>query len=195
MKRFLFIACFLLSCNSITQKQNKLVDKVQYYDNLFRQNSQYIADGFDFPVGKPHGYGYLDAQPFQQNDHLGEDWIKKGRKEMGVAIYASANGIVSFADNHGSGWGNVITIVHKTPTGRFYETLYAHLQKIRVVEGDLVRKGQNIGTMGDADGVYWVHLHFELRDDIYLPIGGGYSANTSGYLNPKKFIRKNRKLK
>ncbi|MEM7182066.1 MAG: M23 family metallopeptidase [Spirochaetota bacterium] len=194
MYKFLLLSLLLFSCNSTPQKIYKKVDKVQFYTGLFAQHPEYIADGFDFPVGKPHGYGYLDAQPFQQNDHLGEDWIKKGRKEMGVPIYASANGIVSFADNHGSGWGNVITIVHRTPSGKFYETLYAHLQKVRVVEGDLVKKGQNIGTMGDADGIYWVHLHFELREDIYLPIGGGYSSNTTGYLDPKKFIKRNRKL-
>src|SRR5205085_6221457 len=33
-----------------------------------------IADGFDFPVGKPDAQGYYKARGFRSHGHLGEDW-------------------------------------------------------------------------------------------------------------------------
>jgi murein DD-endopeptidase MepM/ murein hydrolase activator NlpD len=172
-----------------------MVSKEEIYSNFFIQNPSYISDGFDFPVGKPNGIGYSDAQPFTVNSHLGEDWIKNGRNDMGSPIFASSHGLVVFADDIQSGWGSIVRVIHLTPGGKFYETVYAHLQKIRVNVGDKVKKGDMLGTMGDANGAYWVHLHFELRDDIFMSIGPGYAKNTEGYLNPKEFIKKNRKLK
>ena len=191
---FLFLNfIFLLYCLPTT-KENKSISLEKKYSDLFLKNPEYISDGFDYPVGKPNGNGYSDAQPFQQNFHLGEDWIKNGRKEMGSPIYAASNGYVYLAKDLYGGWGQVIMIVHMTKQNQYYVSLYGHLQKIRVKEDELVKKGDMIGTMGDANGVYWVHLHFEIRDDIYLDIGPGYSTNTKGYLNPKIFIKKNRKI-
>jgi len=40
--------------------------------------------------------------------------------------------------------------------------------------------------------MYLAHLHFEIRDNLDLPVGGGYSTNTSGYINPTEFITNNR---
>jgi len=49
-----------------------------------------------------------------------------------------------------------------------------------------------IGTIGTANGSYLAHLHFEIRDDLELPIGGGYSSDIEGYLNPTEFIKEHR---
>jgi len=58
--------------------------------------------------------------------------------------------------------------------------------------GQFVKKGDKIGTIGNVDGTYYAHLHFEIRDDIELPVGGGYSDDIKGYLNPTTFIKANR---
>ncbi len=50
----------------LTQKE-----AVNKYDTLFSKHTEYIADGFDYPVGMPDGKGYYDAQPFTKNRHLG----------------------------------------------------------------------------------------------------------------------------
>ncbi|MDX1960554.1 MAG: M23 family metallopeptidase [Leptospiraceae bacterium] len=192
---FLLILMFSTTLCSLKNKEKNVVKDEDYFIEIFDKNPVYVSNGFDFPVGKPDASGYSDAQPFTMNNHLGEDWIKAGRKEMGVPIYASSNGIVSFADDIAGGWGSIVRIIHITPSKILYETVYAHLQKIRVNVGDKVKKGDIIGTMGDANGVYWVHLHFEIRNKINLPIGPGYSSNTDGYLDPKKFINKNRFFK
>lgn len=55
-----------------------------------------------------------------------------------------------------------------------------------------VKKGDKTGTIGNVDGTYYAHLHLEIRDDINLPVAGGYSSETKGYLDPTKFIKDNR---
>ncbi|MCH2196206.1 M23 family metallopeptidase [Kordia sp.] len=111
---------------------------------------------------------------------------------LGDPIYVIGNGYVTFAEDYGGGWGNVIRVVHKYK-GNYYESLYAHCDKISVKKGSFVTKGMQIGTIGNADGVYYAHLHLEIRDDIFMEIGGGYSKNTKGFLDPTKFIKSNRK--
>nr|WP_167882710.1 M23 family metallopeptidase [Leptospira kmetyi] len=162
---------------------------------FFLEHPEYLSDGFDFPVGKPNAKGYIDKQPFGKNFHLGEDWNAAGRNDYGDPVYSVSHGIVKFAGKEGPGWGNVIIIAHQLPNGKWVNSLYAHLSKMNVVSGDKIRRGNKIGRIGDADGRYGPHLHFELREDFFLPTGPGYDRNPKGYLNPKEFIRAHRKLK
>ena len=37
-----------------------------------------LADGFDFPVGKPNADGYRISRGFTPHGHLGEDWVGQG---------------------------------------------------------------------------------------------------------------------
>jgi murein DD-endopeptidase MepM/ murein hydrolase activator NlpD len=142
---------------------------------------------FAFPVGPPNGTGYYDAQPFGRNDHLGNDWngLAGGNSDLGFPVFAVADGIVVDATDHAGGWGNVVRIMH--PSG--HESLYAHLDRIYVVVGAHVLRSQPIGTIGTAGGQYRAHLHFELRDRPWLPLGGGYSTDRTGYLDGSDFIR------
>lgn len=153
-----------------------------------------IADSFDFPVGKPDGEGYYNAQPFGKNNHMGEDFNADtgGNTDLGDPIYSIANGKVVFAEDVKGGWGNIIRIVHFLPDSSRVESLYAHCDELLVKKNQWVLKGDKIGTIGDAHGQYYAHLHFELRSIVGLPIGGGYSKNTRGYLNPTEFINQHR---
>src|SRR5262245_47796440 len=98
-------------------------------------------------------------------------------------MHAVAAGVVIHTRDHGRGWGNVVRILHACGV----ESLYAHLDEIDVPVLAVVRRGQRIGTIGTAHGVYKAHLHFELRDRP-LPLGGGYAADTTGYLDPTAYI-------
>ena len=153
-----------------------------------------FTNGFDFPVGKPDAVNYYNAQKFQENDHLGDDWNGKGggNTDLGDPIYAIANGYVSFAKDLFSGWGKVIKIIHYNSDKTQVESLYGHCNEILIKEGDYVIKGKKIATIGTADGLYLAHLHFEIRDKIDLPVGPGYSTETEGYLDPTNYINKNR---
>ena len=184
---------YLLNYKPIA-RQKKVIDSITEKINNYNYWDVPIADAFDFPVGKPDADGYYNAQKFQENNHLGDDWnaVTGGNTDLGNPIYSIANGYVKYADDYGGGWGNVIRIVHKLPDGKKLESLYAHCDTILVKEGEWIDKGSKIGTIGTAHGQYLAHLHFELRDNLALPVGGGYSENTSGYLDPTKFILENR---
>lgn len=135
------------------------------------------ADGFDAPVYPPDGVGARVAQGFGTRGHLGLDVNAKGAcdDDLGVPVSAAATGVVSVAEDVGGGWGNVVQIVHRTDEG-LVQTLSAHLDRIDVVPWQLVRRGDVIGTIGNAHGVYCAHLHFEVRADPDAEIGGGYAA-------------------
>ena len=69
------------------------------------------------------------------------------------------------------------------------ESLYAHLDSFEVVEGQALRRGEPLGTIGTADGSWWAHLHLELRSRPGLPISGGYGEPGEIWLDPTAFIR------
>jgi murein hydrolase activator len=57
------------------------------------------------------------------------------------------------------GYGNLIIVDH----GNEYYTLYAHVADMKVAEGDDVRQGQVIGTVGDTGSLQGPRLYFEVR--------------------------------
>lgn len=146
------------------------------------EHPEYLANSFDYPIGKPDGEGYYNAQGFTKNNHLGDDWngLGGGNTDLGDPIYSCANGYVVSAKDLGGGWGNVIRIIHKKPDGEMVESVYAHCDTILVKEKSWIKKGNKIGTIGNAHGAYYAHLHFEIRDVISMPIGGGYSKKHRG---------------
>lgn len=158
--------------------------------------ADYIADEFDYPVGKPDAKNYYNAQGFGENNHLGDDWnsIKGGNSDLGDPIYAIANGYISISEDFGGGWGNVVRIIHQLPDGNQLESLYAHCDTLMVKKNELVKVGQQIGTIGTANGQYYAHLHLEIRNMINMPLGNGYSKNKTSYLDPTEFIKKHRTI-
>jgi septal ring factor EnvC (AmiA/AmiB activator) len=59
------------------------------------------------------------------------------------------------------GYGNLIIVDH----GGEYYTVYAHAADIRVTEGDDVKQGQIIGTVGDTGSLQGPRLYFEVRHE------------------------------
>lgn len=151
---------------------------------------------FDFPVGSPDAGGYYDAQPFGTNAHLGNDWNGNGGgdSDLGDPVYAISPGVVTVADDHSGGWGNVVRVAHtcRADPEQEVESLYAHLDTIDVRAGQRVLRGQRLGTIGNAHGQYLAHLHLELRAHHGMPLGGGYSQDQTGFLDPSAFIRGHR---
>ena len=192
MKKSVIIFILIIT-GCYSKEKNISMNKNQISHQVNFDTIQFTS-GFDFPVGKPDAVGYYNAQEFTENDHLGEDWngVRGGNTDLGDPIYSIAHGYVSFAKNIGGGWGNVIRITHYIHPNRKVESLYAHCNEIFVDEGEFVHKGIQIGTIGSNNDMYLAHLHFEIRDNLDLPIGGGYSSSTSGYINPTEFIMNNR---
>ncbi len=167
------------------------------YDPIFASNPYYIAEGFDFPVGKPNADGYFLALRFGQKLHLGEDWngVGGGNTDLGDPVYATGDGYVTFAEHLCCGWGNTVRIIHKLDNHPYYEyieSVSSHLNDIVVQKETFVRRGDLIGHIGTADGKYSAHLHLEMRTFLDMNIGPGYSADQFGYISPTPFIRQNR---
>ena len=76
----------------------------------------------------------------------------------GTKVIATADGVVAFAGRSGD-YGRTVVIEH----GDGWETRYAHLHRIRVEEGDRVRRGRALGTVGHSGNARGAHLHYELR--------------------------------
>ncbi|PWH82183.1 M23 family peptidase [Algibacter marinivivus] len=206
MRYYLVCLFFIFSCkktiehplgNTDLEKkvvfEEKPLSQINYHA-LFKKKTNYISNSFDFPVGKPDGKGYYNAQKFQENNHLGDDWngVGGGNTDLGDPIYSISNGYVSEVKDYKGGWGKVIRIVH-LHNNKLYESLYAHCDSILISHNKFIKKGEQIATIGNCNGYYLAHLHLEIRDNINLDIGPGYSSITKGYLDPTDFINKNRK--
>ena len=85
--------------------------------------------------------------------HLGTDYAAPRH----TPIRASGNGKVIFAGTKG-GYGKTVIIQHENG----YKTLYAHMQKIDVRNGAIVKQGRKIGTVGSTGLSTGPHLHFGL---------------------------------
>lgn len=163
-----------------------------------------IARSFAYPVGvgksvteeKDGSDNWYNAQDFGENNHLGEDWNKNtGRNtDCGEPVYSAANGKITYAQHAGSGWGNVVIVEHRLPDNSKVQTLYGHLETIVRKKG-IAKKREKIGTIGNADGKYLCHLHFELRDErcpMWNRVFIGYSPMRKGWLDPSDFIDRHR---
>ncbi|NNM70224.1 MAG: M23 family metallopeptidase [Gallionella sp.] len=96
------------------------------------------------------------VDPFtgQSAMHEGVDYVVP----EGTPIYASAGGVVSYADKHPS-YGNMVEIEH----GNDIITRYAHASKLFVKVGQMVRRGDKIAEVGSTGRSTGNHLHFEVR--------------------------------
>lgn len=188
----LLLGVVMLACEAPVQAE---AEDARIAESLLTQCP--LADGFDYPVGKPNAKGYYNAQKFGRNQHLGDDWngVGGGNTDLGDPVYVVAHGIVVFAEEVPGGWGNVVRVVHNIGSAErpvFVESLYAHLQRITVTTGTVLKRGQRLGTIGTANGAYLAHLHLELRTTINQSIGSGYSSITTGYADPTAFIKSHR---
>lgn len=75
----------------------------------------------------------------------------------GTTIMAAGNGEVIVAKYYG-GYGNAVIVDHN---GKW--TLYGHMSKISVKEGQQVKTGQKLGEVGSTGNSTGNHLHFEVR--------------------------------
>ena len=99
-------------------------------------------------------------------DHKGIDIAAKS----GTSIKAAMDGVVSVASQN-SEYGKFIKIVNGEVM-----TVYAHCNKLKVKEGDKVKKGKIIATVGSTGNSTGPHLHFEIR-------------LSNRYINPRYIIK------
>ncbi|MEO7116375.1 MAG: M23 family metallopeptidase, partial [Caldimonas sp.] len=79
---------------------------------------------------------------------------------IGTPVRTIGDGVVEFAGWQ-NGYGNVIHIRHSSERS----TVYAHLSRIDVTQGQRVEQGATIGAVGQTGWATGPHLHFEVKID------------------------------
>jgi murein DD-endopeptidase MepM/ murein hydrolase activator NlpD len=187
-------ALLLESCSSAPDASKHIPESLLKFP---RASFAYPVGAADFVTEKNDRWDdWHNAQDFGENRHLGEDWNKKsgGDSDCGEPVFAAADGQIVFAENAGAGWGNVVIVEHTAADGMKLNSVYGHLQTILRSNGSVSRREQ-IGTIGNADGRYKCHLHFELRSNdcpTGISAGAGYADDRNGWVDPSEFIDKTR---
>jgi murein DD-endopeptidase MepM/ murein hydrolase activator NlpD len=104
-----------------------------------------IASGFGMRIHPIYGIAKM---------HYGLDFTAP----QGTPIYATGNGVIATA-GPGSGTGNHVIINH----GYGYETEYMHMVRIKVRNGQRVKRGEIIGWVGSTGASTGPHCHYEVH--------------------------------
>ena len=83
---------------------------------------------------------------------------RQRRYPLQCGCWAAKSGVV-LTSTYNSSYGNYVVISHANGES----TLYAHMSKRLVSEGDKVTQGQTIGLVGTTGSSTGNHLHFEVR--------------------------------
>ena len=110
------------------------------------------------------GYVTAGASSYHQGIDIGA--------EMGTKVVAADGGVVTFAGNDGSGYGNYIIVTHDNGT----QTYYGHLSGIGVKKGQRVSQSQPIGNVGSTGVSTGPHLHFAMKMN-------------GSFVDPSKYIK------
>lgn len=143
-----------------------------------------IADGAANWVARTYPYGGTSGGALQI--HLGVDMVNP----RGTPILAAADGVIIYAGNDAATqfgpstnyYGNLVVIQHSfsSPDGQPVFTLYGHMQRTDVNQGQTVKQGDQLGMVGDSGVAFGPHLHFEVR------LGDAYSYRATR--NPELWI-------
>ena len=147
------------------------------YVDYIKKDIDYLFNTVkSIPVGTPlkgkinSSFGYR-KDPFKSRSgfHSGLDIDAN----YGQHVVATADGVVTKASWH-TNYGKTVIVKHKDN----YETLYGHLSKLKVKEGQEVKVGDVIGKAGSTGRSTGTHLHYEVIKD-------GKRVNPKNFLSLK----------
>lgn len=143
------------------ESQNKLVDTLAEENkslaNIRTGKKSFWTEKFIYPLSQVFVtdiYGYSRKTGEYSLAHKGTDL----RAKEGTPVMAMNRGVVRVARVYRN-YGKVIVVDH----GLGLMTFYLHLSKIKVNEGELVKRGQIIGLSGQTGYVLSPHLHLSVR--------------------------------
>lgn len=129
----------------LVKNKSQMLASIPAIQPVSNKDLRRIASGFGYrihPIYKTHKM------------HEGIDFTAP----VGTDIYATGNGVVKRIEYNGRGFGNHVVISH----GYGYETIYAHMSKIKVRQGQRVNRGDVIGLVGSSGTSTAPHLHYEV---------------------------------
>lgn len=199
---------FMSSSLDIDQEIKAVQQKIDYYVEQGCGENESLSSclttiPFDFGFSRPVKHGYI-------NDEMGmryhptrhyytqHNGIDIGGNSEGTPVYAAAAGRVSDVTYKYYCGGNMVTLNHIV-NGTYYTTRYLHLQSISVSQGEIVEKGQQIGTVGGGPSTWaWetcstgAHHHFEMAKGHFYGTGensyNSWYTYTSKLINPRELV-------
>ncbi|MGM0443165.1 MAG: peptidoglycan DD-metalloendopeptidase family protein [Fibrobacterota bacterium] len=156
--------------------------RISYTDSMLTRLSAFVGKEVDYfnevpsiwPVKRARiasGYGYRVHPVYKRRIfHDGIDIVG----DIGDPIVAPADGICRFT-GHIKGYGNTVELQHKNSG---YYTRYAHMSAFAVEKGDMVKRGEVIGYVGNTGVSTGPHLHYEIRK----------KNRWSKTINPREFL-------
>lgn len=162
--------------SQITQDIDNQTKQFDILENLLLDD---LLKNVITPSGKPAEKGYISSSfgvrkdPFtgRRKMHKGVDVAGKS----GTGVLVTADGLVTFIGKQ-NGYGQVVDVDH----GYGISTRYGHNKSILVKEGDIVKQGQVIATMGSTGRSTGPHVHYEV-------------LKNGNPVNPNKYITTARK--
>ena len=154
--------------------QDKMDEVIDHHNKMFHVCDSLINIMDSLPLGSPldtlhvsSNYGSRKNKETQKWEyHPGLDFYADWRD----TVYATGNGIIE-KSHYSNGYGRTIVIGHTSG----YKSRYAHLTRYFVKRGDLVKRGDPIGTAGNTGNSRGYHLHYEV-------------SRYGKYTDPKKYI-------
>ena len=154
--------------------QDKLDEVIEHHNKIFNICDSLLNIMDSLPLGSPldtlvvsSNFGSRkNAETKKWEYHPGTDFLADWRD----TVYATGAGIIK-KSHYSSGYGRTVIISHASG----YESRYAHLTRYFVKRGDLVKRGDPIGTARNTGNSRGYHLHYEVSR---------YGKHT----DPKKYI-------
>lgn len=134
-----------MPCITRSQKNTDLVRFVQ-------DDFEIALDSFHVPYD-----GYMTSRYGMRWNvmHAGVDIALR----TGDTVRSAWDGVVRYAMMNRGGYGNLVIVRHRNGL----ETYYAHLSRVKVQSGQVVKAGEPIGLGGNTGHSFGAHLHFEIR--------------------------------
>lgn len=157
-------------------EQDRLAKKVRDWEKEQEKKGKFVyGDGVlanpakGYPITSPFGYR-IHPITGAKKLHSGTDF----GVPCGTPIRAAGDGIVVTSGWTG-GYGNRVVISHGKIKGNSIASTYNHNTKLRVHDGQKVKKGQVISVSGTTGASTGCHLHFEIMKN-------------GGYVDPMPYI-------
>lgn len=129
----------------LAKKKTELLASIPGIQPVANKDLTRIASGFGYRIHPIYKTSMM---------HEGLDFTAT----IGTEIYATGNGVVEKVEPFGRGYGNNVTINH----GFGYKTLYAHMSKFNVRQGQRINRGDLVGYVGNTGSSTGPHLHYEV---------------------------------
>src|SRR3712207_1393689 len=119
------------------------------------------------PISGTFGHRIAPCSNGCSSDHKGVDFAPG----MGAPIQSIADGVVRYAESSDYGLG-VHVIVDHMIDGHLVSSVYGHMQfgSLKVAEGQTVKVGDQLGSVGSTGASTGPHLHLEIHLEDGTPV-------------------------